>query len=118
MTRSPNSGGCSVRASAATTAGLDRHNDATVRAVPPVTDLSVPGPSSTKPTPRSGGGSAAYLHEEMAANPWEMYAFDPAERPNMGARSREWTAIGNREVKAVREMARCLREIAAGRVPK
>ncbi len=60
----------------------------------------------------------AYLHEEMAGNPWEMYASDPAERPKMGGRSREWTAIGRSEVHAVREMARCLREIGEGRVPK
>ena len=25
---------------------------------------------------------------------WIMYAFDPSERPRVGLRSREWTAIG------------------------
>jgi hypothetical protein len=59
----------------------------------------------------------AYLHDELASNPWEQYAYDPTERPKMGRRSREWTAIGRSEVQVVREMARCLREIAAGRVP-
>jgi hypothetical protein len=58
-----------------------------------------------------------YLHEEMASNPWEQYAYDPRERPMAGARSREWTAIARGEVEVVREMARCLVDIAAGRVP-
>ena len=31
---------------------------------------------------------------------------------------REWTAIGETEVECVLAMARCLREIGAGRVPK
>ena len=60
----------------------------------------------------------AYLHEEMASNPWEQYAFDAAERPKMGARSREWTVIGNSDIEVVGEMARCLREIAVGRIPR
>lgn len=59
-----------------------------------------------------------YLHEEMARNPWEMYAFDPSERPNGGLRSREWTAISRSEVGVVDEMARCLGEIVAGRTPR
>jgi len=36
----------------------------------------------------------------------------------MSKRSREWTAVGETEVECVREMARCLREIGNGRVPK
>lgn len=36
----------------------------------------------------------------------------------IGKRSREWTAVGPTEAKAVIEMARCLREIAVGRVPE
>ncbi|HVM29541.1 MAG TPA: hypothetical protein VM305_02040 [Candidatus Limnocylindrales bacterium] len=59
-----------------------------------------------------------YLHEEMASNPWEQYAYDPTERPKAGGRSREWTAVGRGEVDVVREMARCLREIGAGRAPR
>ena len=58
-----------------------------------------------------------YLHEEMACNPWEQYAFDATERPKAGGRTGEWTAIGRDEVAVVREMARCLRDIAAGKVP-
>jgi hypothetical protein len=49
---------------------------------------------------------------------WLLYAFDPAERPKVGLRSREWTSIAPTEIEVVREMARCLREIAAGRVPR
>ena len=59
------------------------------------------------------------LHEER--DEWQMYAFDPSERPVVGVRSREWTATAPREVGqlgVVLEMARCLREISAGRVPK
>lgn len=55
-------------------------------------------------------------HDER--NEWQMYAFDPSERPVVGRRKREWTAIAPTEERGVREMARCLREIAAGRVPK
>ncbi len=49
---------------------------------------------------------------------WIQYAFDPSERPRVGVRSREWTAIGPSEAEVIREMARCLREIAAGRAPR
>ncbi len=59
-----------------------------------------------------------YLHEEMTSNPWEQYAYDPTERPNGGGRSREWTAVAKTEVTVIREMARCLRQIAARRVPR
>jgi hypothetical protein len=46
-----------------------------------------------------------------------MYAFDQRERPSVGVRSREWTAVAETEAGVLREMARCLREIGAGRVP-
>ena len=47
-----------------------------------------------------------------------MYAFDTTERLSKGdCRSREWTAHPT-EVGVVAEMARCLREIVARRVPK
>ena len=57
-----------------------------------------------------------YFHDEL--DTWEQYAFDPKERPKVGKRSREWTAIGPTEVECVRETAYCLRELAAGRWPK
>ena len=56
--------------------------------------------------------------EERRPVPWTMYAFDPREVPKVGHRSREWTAIGPTQERVVREMARCLQEISAGRVPK
>jgi hypothetical protein len=56
--------------------------------------------------------------EERKAVPWSMYAFDPTEKPKVGRRSREWTATGHTEAGVVGEMARCLGEIAEGRVPK
>ncbi len=49
---------------------------------------------------------------------WHQYAFDPSERPVVGLRSREWTAIGSSELEVVAEMARCLREIGKGRAPR
>lgn len=49
---------------------------------------------------------------------WLMYAFDPSERPTVGLRSREWTAVARSEVEVVREMARCLRAISEGSVPR
>jgi hypothetical protein len=36
----------------------------------------------------------------------------------VGVRKREWTAIAATEEAVVAEMARCLAEISAGRVPK
>jgi hypothetical protein len=47
-----------------------------------------------------------------------MYAFDTTEQAHIGRRSREWTAVGQTEEEWVREMARCLREVREGRVPK
>lgn len=49
---------------------------------------------------------------------WAIYAFDTAEKAQIGRRSREWTAVGQTEAQCVREMARCLSEIADGRVPR
>lgn len=60
-------------------------------------------------------GTPSY-HEERRE--WLLYAFDPAERPIVGIRQREWTAIADSEVAVVREMARCLRLIGDGRAPK
>jgi hypothetical protein len=55
------------------------------------------------------------FHDER--NEWQMYAFDPAERPVMGHRKREWTTVHPTEEGVIRSMAYCLREISAGRVP-
>ena len=49
---------------------------------------------------------------------WLMYAYDPSERPTVGLRSREWTAVAATEEGVMRERARCLREISAGRAPR
>ena len=53
-----------------------------------------------------------------AGHEWVQYAFDPRERAQVGVRRREWTAVGATEVDVLREMARCLREIAEGRAPR
>jgi hypothetical protein len=60
-------------------------------------------------------GTAAY---DERRDEWSVYAFDTTERVKMGKRSREWTAIHPTHEGVIREMARCLREIAAGRVPR
>jgi hypothetical protein len=49
---------------------------------------------------------------------WSLYAWDANERPKVGHRSREWTAIHPTQSGVLRAMASCLREIDAGRVPK
>jgi hypothetical protein len=54
-------------------------------------------------------------HDER--HEWTQYTFLQRERPSVGVRSREWTAVGATEVECLLEMARCLREISAGRVP-
>jgi hypothetical protein len=48
---------------------------------------------------------------------WTLYGFDTRERAKAGHCSREWTAVAETELDVVREMARCLRLIAAGQVP-
>jgi hypothetical protein len=49
---------------------------------------------------------------------WQQYAFDSFEAAKVGVRSKEWTVIGATEVECLLEMAGCLRELAAGRVPR
>lgn len=60
-------------------------------------------------------GQPSY-HDERRQ--WVLYAFDPSERPKVGIRQRERQAVGDTEVSVIEEMARCLCEIAAGRVPR
>jgi hypothetical protein len=59
-------------------------------------------------------GTPSYYDER---NEWLVYAFDPMEVAVVGVRMREWTAIAPTEEAVVAEMARCLGEISAGRVP-
>jgi hypothetical protein len=47
-----------------------------------------------------------------------MHAFDPTERPTVGGRSRQWTAVAPTQAGVLREMARCLRAIGNGKVPR
>jgi predicted HAD superfamily Cof-like phosphohydrolase len=42
---------------------------------------------------------------------WLLYAFDPSERPAVGIRKREWTAIAPTEVEVVLEASRREREL-------
>jgi hypothetical protein len=65
-------------------------------------------------------GRPTYHHER---DEWQMVAFDPKERPKPGKPRQRiwttiWTTIGPTEELCVRNMAYCLREIVAGRVPK
>ena len=66
-------------------------------------------------TGRAGTWAGPPYHDER--HEWTMYASDQRERAVNGARSREWTAIGATEVECLLEMAKCLRELGAGRVP-
>ena len=49
---------------------------------------------------------------------WAVYAYDTTEKAQVGRRTREWTAVGATEAECLLEMARCLREIGLGRVPR
>jgi hypothetical protein len=49
---------------------------------------------------------------------WAQYAFNPTERASVGVRSRGWTAVADSEAGVLRVMARCLREISEGRLPR
>lgn len=51
-------------------------------------------------------GRPSYHHETRT---WHLYAFDPAERPKVGKRSREAAVVGDSEVACVREMAHQLK---------
>jgi hypothetical protein len=66
--------------------------------------------------PRSWWVGTPSYHEERRE--WVLYTYDPSERPVVGLRQREWQAVADSEVGVVREMARCLREIGAARVPR
>ena len=69
------------------------------------------------PTPTLVGRPS--LHDDVrGAEHWEHSGpTTPRKKPKAGKRSREWTALGRTEDDCVREMARWLREISAGRVP-
>ena len=56
--------------------------------------------------------------EHPEHNEWSQYAFDPSEKPVVGKRSREWTAVGQTELECVQVMARCLGELREGRWPE
>jgi len=60
--------------------------------------------------------SRASYHPERRE--WLIYAFDPSEKPKVGLHSREWTAVAPTELLVVREMARCVRIVREGGVPK
>jgi hypothetical protein len=55
-------------------------------------------------------------HDER--HEWTMCAFDQRERPSVGVRSREWSAVGATEIGVLNEMARCLLELGHGRAPR
>jgi hypothetical protein len=60
-------------------------------------------------------GRPAY---EERRNEWSLYAFYTRERPKVGRRAHEWTAISPTQSGVLREMARCLRVLSRGGVPK
>jgi hypothetical protein len=53
------------------------------------------------------------LHDEVrGAEHFELWAYDPREKPRIGRRTRECTARGTTEIDCVREMARTLRAMS------
>ncbi len=66
------------------------------------------------------GGEAEASEAEAwkaAVSKQDELIFDTTDKVAVGRPSREWTAVGESEVKCVREMAPCLGLIVAGRVP-
>jgi hypothetical protein len=49
---------------------------------------------------------------------WSLYAWDATERPVVGRRTREWTAVHPTQAGVLRELARCVAEISDGRAPR
>ncbi len=86
------------------------------RKPPSVTDLEAACDAVHENTPEGWCVGQPMEHPERAE--WSMYAFDPSEKPIVGKRSREWTAVGQTELHCVQEMADCLAELKAGRWPK
>ena len=82
----------------------------------PMTDLEAAWDAVHENMPESWYVGRPGIEERYGQ--WSMYAFDPSEKPVVGKRSREWTAVGPSELHCVREMARCLGELKAGRWPK
>lgn len=82
----------------------------------PAIDLEAARASCHEVKP-SGGfvGRPSHRHD---LDEWDQYAYDTAEKAVNGKRSREWTAVAPTEVEVVREMARCLREVADGCWPR
>jgi hypothetical protein len=84
--------------------------------VPPVDDLEALWAELHDATPPKWlVGRPAYSERR---DEWSLYAFDPTERPTVGHRSREWTAVAPTQARVVREMARCLRDISERHTPK
>lgn len=83
-----------------------------------MTELETPWAAVDAATPAGWIVGRPYRHDEMAGGQWEQFAYDPSDRPRVGRRTREWIAIANSELSCVLEMARCLRELAAGRPPR
>ncbi len=54
-------------------------------------------------TPAGWQVGRPYYHVERRQ--WVQYAFDPSERPKVGLRSREWTAVGESKEAVVRDGA-------------
>ena len=82
----------------------------------PDPDLAAAWAAVHEATPEGGYVGRPMEHPER--NEWSMFAFDPSETPVVGKRSREWTAVGQTELRCVQTMAYCLRELGAGRWPK
>ena len=63
-------------------------------------------------------GDCRWPSVEVALPIRQRLVVDPAERPVAGRRQRERLAVAQSELGVVKEMARCLREISEGRVPR
>jgi len=81
-----------------------------------MTDLEAARDAIHDATPAGWYVGRPSYHDER--DEWVQYVFDPAERPKVALRSREWTAVAPTEEAVVREMARCLRELGEGRAPR
>jgi hypothetical protein len=63
-------------------------------------------------------GTPSFDPRRGAGGEWSLYAYDTTERAHIDKRSRDWTAVHPTQEGVIREMARCLRELTAGRVPR
>jgi len=84
--------------------------------VPPMEDLENAWAELHEAVPRGWQIGGPAFDERKGE--WSLYAWDVTERVKAGRRTRDWIAVHPTQSGVLREMARCLRTLDEGQVPK